>query len=120
MMRPRPVLRCSREFDLDGMSRLPLTVLDYDLHLEEKTMKKIQLLCASVVLTLLLSVCAFADDGVILMGKDNPPPPPPPSASSTAQSDAADTDGIMSTGAPVADAVREAASAVLQGVLALF
>jgi hypothetical protein len=82
-------------------------------------MKKLQLLCASVVFTLLLSASAFADDGVIQTGK-TPPPPLPPSATSTTQSDAADTDGIISTGAPAADPVAEVASALLQGVLALF
>jgi hypothetical protein len=82
-------------------------------------MQKLKLLGASITLTFLLSVSALADDGIISTGK-TPPPPPPPPASSTMQSDAADTDGIMGTGAPVADAVTEVATAVLQGVLALF
>lgn len=82
-------------------------------------MKKLQMLFASVALSLLLAASAFAGDGIIEMGK-NPPPPPPPSAASTSQSYAADADGIMSTGAPAADVVAEVASAVLQGVLALF
>lgn len=82
-------------------------------------MKKLQMLFASVALTLLLSASAFAGDGIIEMGK-NPPPPPPPSASSTSQSEAADTDGIILTGAPTADLVAEVASGLLQGVLALF
>jgi hypothetical protein len=82
-------------------------------------MKKLQLLCASVVLTLLLSTFAFADDGVIQTGK-TPPPPPPPSVSSTSQSEQADADGVITTGAPAADSVAEVAAALLQGVLALF
>jgi hypothetical protein len=86
---------------------------------EERIMKKLQLLCASIAFTLLLSVVAFADDGIIQVGK-TPPPPPPPSATSTAQGDAADTDGIITTGAPAVDPVAEVASALLQGVLALF
>jgi hypothetical protein len=77
------------------------------------------MLFASVALTLLLSASAFAGDGIIEAGK-TPPPPPPPSASSTSQSDAADTDGIIEMGAPTVDPVAEVASALLQGVLALF
>jgi hypothetical protein len=82
-------------------------------------MKKLQLLCASIALMLLLSASAFAGDGIMEAGK-TPPPPPPPSASSTSQSGAAETDGIMGTGAPTADLVAEVASGLLQGVLALF
>jgi hypothetical protein len=81
-------------------------------------MQKLQMLFASVALTLLLSASAFADDGIISTGKTPPPPPPP--AVSTSQSDAADTDGIIETGAPAVDPVAEVASALLQGVLALF
>jgi hypothetical protein len=80
-------------------------------------MKKLQMLTASVALTFLLSIAAFADDGTIETGKTPPPTPP---ASSTSQSDAADTDGVMTTGAPTADMVAEVASGLLQGVLALF
>jgi zona occludens toxin (predicted ATPase) len=79
-------------------------------------MKKLQMLAASVALTLLLSAYAFADDGIMSTGKT----PPPPQAVSTAQSDAVDTDGIITTGAPAVDPVAEVASALLQGVLALF
>ena len=82
-------------------------------------MKKLQMLFVSVALTLLLAASAFAGDGIIEIGK-NPPPPPPPSASSTSQSDAADTDDITTTGALTVDPVAEVASALLQGVLALF
>jgi hypothetical protein len=80
-------------------------------------MKKLQMLFASVALTFLFSITAFADDGIIEIGKTPPPPPP---AASTSQSDAADTDGIISTGAPTADLVAEVASGLLQGVLGLF
>lgn len=85
-------------------------------------MKKLQMLIASVAFVLLLSIAAFADDGVMTTGKASTPPPPP-SASSTSQSDAADTGGTIETGAPTADVVAEVAgvaSGLLQGVLALF
>ncbi len=82
-------------------------------------MKKLQMLFASVALTLLLSASAFAGDGIIEIGK-TPPPPPPSSASSTSLSDAVETEGIISTGAPTADLVAEVVSGLLQGVLALF
>lgn len=81
-------------------------------------MKKLQLLIVTVSLTLLLAVSAFADDGIIGTGKTPPPPPPP--AASTSQSDAADMDGVITTGAPTADLVAEVASGLLQGVLGLF
>jgi hypothetical protein len=81
-------------------------------------MKKLQMLTASVALTLLLSAYASADDGIMSTGKTPPPPPPP--AVSTSQSDAADTDGVITTGAPAIDPVAEVAAALLQGVLALF
>lgn len=81
-------------------------------------MKKLQMFTASVTLTLLLSAYAFADDGIMSTGKTPPPPPPP--AVTTLQSDAADTNGIMETGAPAVDPLAEVASALLQGVLALF
>jgi hypothetical protein len=81
-------------------------------------MKKLQMLFASVALTLLLSASAFADDGTISTGKTPPPPPPP--AVSTPPGDAADTDGVMTTGAPTADVIAEVASGLLQGVLGLF
>jgi hypothetical protein len=84
----------------------------------EKTMKKLQMFAASVSLILLLSASTFGDDGIMSTGKTPPPPPPP--ASSTAQSDSADTDGIISTGAPSADTLAEVAAGVLQSVLALF
>jgi hypothetical protein len=83
-------------------------------------MKKLQMLTASVALTLLFSASAFADDGIILTGKNSTPPPPAPPASSTSQSDAADTDGVITTGAPTADVAAGIASGLLQGVLALF
>jgi hypothetical protein len=100
-----------------------LSILDFNLHLEEKTMRKLKLICASITLTLLLSASAFADDGIITTAKDNTPPPPPPPALSTVQSaaaDSGDTGGIMSTGAPVAETLAEVAAGVLQSVLALF
>lgn len=87
-------------------------------------MKKLQMLTASVALTLLLSTFTFADDGIIETGKTPPPPPPASSTTETAPSDTggiievgAPTDGIMETGAPAAETV---ASALLQGMLALF
>jgi hypothetical protein len=82
-------------------------------------MKKLQLLCASVALTLLLSVAAFADDGIILTGKSEPPPPPPP-ASDKMQSDPADTGGVITTGATSTDSSTDVAINLLQSVLALF
>jgi hypothetical protein len=81
-------------------------------------MKKLQTLIASVALSLLVAG-SVAGDGIIEIGK-TPPPPPPPSASSTSQSDTADIDGVITTGAPAVDPVAEVASALLQGVLALF
>jgi hypothetical protein len=84
-------------------------------------MRKLQLLCVSVVLTLLLSVSAVADDGVIQMGKnDPPPPPPPPPVSANAQSAPADTGGIIETGVTSTDSVVDAALVLVQSVLALF
>jgi zona occludens toxin (predicted ATPase) len=80
-------------------------------------MRKLQLLCVSVVLTLLLSISAFADDGIILTGKNDPPPPP---ASTNAQSAAVDTGGIIETGVTSSDPVTNAALALVQSVLILF
>jgi hypothetical protein len=82
-------------------------------------MKKLQLLCASVALTLLLSVTAFAD-GIIQTGKNDPPPPPPPPASVTAQSDPAGLDGIIQTGVTSTNTTTEVEISLLQSVLALF
>jgi hypothetical protein len=86
---------------------------------EEKTMRKLRLLCASVALTLLLSVSALAD-GIIQMGKDNPPPPPPPPAAATVQSAPADTGGIIEAGLASTDPLTNAALGLVQSVLALF
>ncbi len=82
-------------------------------------MTKLQMLTASLAMTLLLSASAFADDGIIEVGKTPPPPPPP--ASSTTETAPAEADGIMGTGAPsAAETVTEVAAALLDGVLALF
>jgi hypothetical protein len=81
-------------------------------------MKKLQMIFASVALSLLLSASVFAGDGIIEIGKTPPPPPPP--AASTSKSDVANTGGTIEIGAPSADLVAEVASGLLQGVLALF
>jgi hypothetical protein len=82
-------------------------------------MKKIQQLLALVVLAVLLSASAFA--GVITIGKSEPPPPPPATASVATQQDTeAEAEGVMTTGVPSSEAVKEMALSVLQSVLALF
>jgi hypothetical protein len=82
-------------------------------------MKKLRQLFAPVVLTLLLSISTFADDGIISTWKTDPPPPPPSSVGTT--NNMAEGEGIILIGrsAP-ADPVTEVALSMLQSVLALF
>lgn len=84
------------------------------LHLRRKTMKKLQQLFASVVLTLLLSVSAFAGDGVIIAWVTAPPQPP------VTTNNAAATEGIMWPMLTSNDSATEVSLSLLQGVLALF
>ena len=79
-------------------------------------MKKLQQLFASVVLTLLLSVSAFAGDGVIIAWVTAPPSP----LALGTSNNATEGDGIISTGVASSDPVAEIALGVLQSVLALF
>ncbi|HEY9403794.1 MAG TPA: hypothetical protein VIQ24_14105 [Pyrinomonadaceae bacterium] len=80
-------------------------------------MKKLQQLFAVVILTLLLSVSAFAADGVIWPMKTDPPPP----SSVMTTNDEAETEGIIHTvrTTPV-DPVTEVVLSLLPSVLALF
>lgn len=78
-------------------------------------MKKLQQLFASVVLTFLLSVSAFARDGIITIGKSEPPPP-----SLVATNNAPAAEGIIITMFTSADPTTVAALNLLQSVLALF
>jgi hypothetical protein len=76
-----------------------------------KIMKKLQQLFAAVILTLLLSVSAFAGDGIIIIWVTEPPP-------SVTTNNA--SEGIMTTGATSDDPVAEVALSLWQSVLALF
>jgi hypothetical protein len=83
--------------------------------LKEKIMKKLQLLFAAVILTSLLSVSAFAGDGIIIIWVTEPPPPP------IATNNAPVAEGIMDAGSATSvDPVTEVALSVLPSVLALF
>ncbi len=83
-------------------------------------MKNFQRLCASVVLTLALSLPAFAGDmdcGVA------PPPPPAPASASTQggiETPRGDMDGGSGSTATAGDSIMEAALRLLQNVLSLF
>jgi hypothetical protein len=78
-------------------------------------MKKIQQLCAPILLSLLLSVSVYAGDGIITIGKAEPTPTP---ATMTATS--TDAEGIITIGRTATDPVTEVALSMLQTVLALF
>jgi hypothetical protein len=78
-------------------------------------MKKLQRLFATGILTLLLSVSAFAGDGIIIVWVTEPPPPPP-----VATNNAFASEGIIELGVTSADPVAEVALSLLQGVLAQF
>jgi len=79
-------------------------------------MKRLQQLFASFVLTFLLSMSAFAGDGVIITMKTEPPPPPP---ASIATNDRAEAEGIITT-MRATDPLTEVALSLLPSVLALF
>ena len=78
-------------------------------------MKKLQQLFASVVLTLLLSVSAFAGDGIIQTWVTEPPPPPP-----VATNNASAAEGVIWPMLTSNDSATEVALSLWQGVLALF
>ena len=79
-------------------------------------MKKLQQLSASIILIGLLSVFAFAGDGIMTTGKTDPPPPPPSAMAPTTEAE-----GTIHTGiAAPADPVTELVLSVLPSVLALF
>ena len=76
-------------------------------------MKKLQQLSASIILIGLLSVFAFAGDGIMTTGKTDPPPP--------AAAPTTEAEGTIHTGkAAPADPVTELVLSVLPSVLALF
>ena len=87
-------------------------------------MKKLRLALSSAALTFLLSVSTSA--GIITTGSSQPPPPPPPATSSVeTDGDAAEAEGVMSTGIMTTgvaspESVEVIALSVLQSVLALF
>lgn len=81
-------------------------------------MKKLQQILASLVLTLLFSISAFAGDGIIGTGKTAPPPPPPSSV--MAISNEAEDEGVITTWHTATDPVTEIALSLLPSVLALF
>lgn len=81
-------------------------------------MKRLQQLFTSVVLTLLLSIAAFAGDGVIITMRTDPPPPPPTSVMAT--NNEAENEGIITTWRTATDSVTEIAQSLLPSVLALF
>ena len=75
-------------------------------------MKKPQQLFASIILVGLLSVSAFAGDGIMTTGIAEPTPTPTPVTTTN--------EGIIHTGFTSADPAAEVALSLLQGVLALF
>lgn len=81
-------------------------------------MKKLRLFLSSAALTVLL--CVSASAGVMSTGNSQPPPPPPAQASVATQNTETEVEGIISTGVPSSEAVKEMALSVLQSVLALF
>jgi hypothetical protein len=76
---------------------------------------------SALVLALVFTMPAFADDGIMTSEK-TPPPPPPPSANGIMTTDL--TDGIMHSdaveSATVTDPATEIALSLLQTALALF
>jgi hypothetical protein len=62
----------------------------------------------------LLSVCAFASDGIIHTGITSPPPPP------IATNNASATEGTIWTWLTSDDSTSEVTLSLLQGVLAVF
>jgi len=81
-------------------------------------MKKLQQLFASVVLTLLLSISAFAGDGIILTMRTDLPSPPPPS--SVTINNASAGEGIIIIMFTSADSATVIVLNLLQSVLARF
>lgn len=86
------------------------------LHICRKTMKKLQQLFASAVLTLILSVSTFAGDGVITTWRTEPPPPP----AAVATNNEAEAEGVITTWYAAADSATEVVLSLLPSVLALF
>lgn len=80
-------------------------------------MKKLQQLSVAVILTLLISVSAFAADGVIWPMRTEPTPPPPPVM---ATNNPPEAEGIIQTWATSSDTPAEVMLSLLPSVLALF
>ena len=91
-------------------------------------MRNLKKLCATCVLTLVLTLPAFAGD--MLAGATAPPPPPPPdSSSATTQGEMpagitgnmeAGVTGEMSAGVTATDPATEVALSLMQSLLSLF
>jgi hypothetical protein len=94
-----------------------LSACDCNFTFAGKIMKKLQQLFAAAILTLLLSVSAFADEGIIWPMLTEPTPTPAPVATTTGSAEA---EGIITIGVTSADPVAEVALSLLQSVLALF
>jgi hypothetical protein len=94
-----------------------LSACDCNFTFAGKIMEKLQQLFAATILTFLLSVSAFAGDGVIWPMLTEPTPTPTPI---TTTNNASAAEGIMTTGATSADSVTEVALSLWQSVLALF
>jgi hypothetical protein len=81
-------------------------------------MKKLQQIFATAVLTLLLSISVFAEDGIIHTGKTEPAPTPVPLMATYNEAEA---EGIIHTGRSAStDSVTEVVLSLLPSVLALF
>jgi hypothetical protein len=89
-------------------------------------MRNLKKLCATCVLTLVLTLPAFAGD--MLAGATAPPPPPPPDSSSatgdmgtgiTGDMETGVT-GDMSAGVTATDPATEVALSLMQSLLSLF
>lgn len=83
-------------------------------------MKTLQRFCATAVLTLALTLSAFAGD-MSAPGVVNPPPPPPASTTGEIGFPGATVMGEMSApGVTALDPVTEAALSLLQSILSIF
>ena len=81
-------------------------------------MRNLKKLCATCVLTLVLTLPAFAGD--MLAGATAPPPPPPPDSSSATGDMGTGITGDMSAGVTATDPATEVMLSLLQGLLSLF
>jgi ABC-type phosphate transport system substrate-binding protein len=94
-----------------------LVFTTYQLTPQENDMKNLKTLCAAVMLTLVLTLPAFAGEMTTWIA-DQPPPPP---TSTADRQISTTTAGQMDTmGSEAVDPVTQAALSVLQGALALF